>query len=65
MHPITALTSLSKKQKKKLLKDDIVLCKMIENDTAVLARYGIKGNKAREVQEEVHDLCSGSKTDKG
>lgn len=57
LYPITALTTLSNRQKKALLEDRIVLCKAITERTDVLERVGITGSKASTVLEEVGALC--------
>jgi len=57
LYPITALTSLSQREKTALLKDKIVLCNTLSEDTGVLAGVGVSGGKADRVLEEVGALC--------
>jgi hypothetical protein len=57
LYPVTALTSLSKKEKINLLSQRLVLCNALPEDTRALAAAGISGKKADEVLEEVGSLC--------
>jgi hypothetical protein len=56
VHPITALTSLSTKEKRRFLEDNVVLCRNLLENEAILKHYGIK-NKEK-VLAEVHGLCT-------
>ena len=58
VHPITALTSLSSKEKRALLDDDIVLCRQMPATEAQLLGYGIPTPKHDKIKREVHELCS-------
>lgn len=58
VHPITALTTLSKKQKNLMLKDDLVLCKTLRNESNKMAQYGIKEKKEKEILEEIEGLIN-------
>jgi len=57
LYPVTALTSLSKKEKLNLLSQRMVLCNALPGDTRALATAGITGKKADQVLEEVGSLC--------
>jgi hypothetical protein len=57
LYPITALTTLSNREKRALLEDRIVLCRAITERTDVLEKVGITGSKASSVLEEVGALC--------
>ena len=57
LYPITALTTLSKKQKTALLDQKKVLCNDLSQDTDALLRVGVRGQKAQRVLEEVRALC--------
>lgn len=57
LYPVTALTSLTKKEKMALLSDKKVLCNSLVHDTDALLRAGVKGKKADMVLEEVGALC--------
>lgn len=57
LYPVTALTSLSRREKMSLLSQRKVLCNTLPNDTRALATAGIVGKKADEVLSEVGALC--------
>ena len=57
LYPVTALTSLSKKEKMNLLSQRMVLCNTLPQETRALATAGITGKKADAVLEEVGSLC--------
>lgn len=56
VHPITSLTTLSKREKRSLLEADIVLCRQIENNEALLRHVGIHQD-IEKVMNEVRSLC--------
>jgi len=58
VHPITALTTLSSGEKRRLLDDDIVLCRQMPVTEERLLQYGIPREKHDEVREETRGLCS-------
>ena len=57
VYPITALASLSRREKTALLEQKVVLCKDIKENTRALAIAGISGKKADLVLEEAGALC--------
>lgn len=57
LYPVTALTSLNKREKLNLLGQKIVLCQTLSQDTRALASAGITGRRADEVLSEVGSLC--------
>ena len=57
LYPITALTTLSKREKMALLGDKKVLCSALSGDSDALARAGVSGKRADAVLEEVGALC--------
>jgi hypothetical protein len=57
LYPITALTSLSRREKTSLLSQRMVLCNALPADTRALATAGITGKKADDVLAEVGALC--------
>jgi hypothetical protein len=61
LYPITALASLSKREKTALLMDKIVLCNTLSKHTDALAGVGVTGKKAEAVLEEVGALCSSAR----
>ena len=56
VHPITCMTTLTGKEKKRLLKKMVVLCKDIRNNESVLTSIGIKGNRAKKIMAEATAL---------
>ena len=58
VYPITALTSLSIKEKRLLLSKQIVACSDIVSDPSVLSASGIPQEKILRVQKEAGLLCS-------
>jgi hypothetical protein len=62
LYPITALTSLSRREKMALLERRIVLCSDLVKDSGILAEIGVAGHKVTAVLEEVGALSkSGGK----
>jgi len=57
LYPITALTTLGRREKIALLSQKVVLCNAIGTDTRALAAAGVSGQKADRVLEEVGALC--------
>lgn len=57
LYPITALTTLSKREKTALLGEKKVLCSALSGDSDVLLRAGVSGKRADEVLQEVGALC--------
>ena len=58
LYPITALTTLSKREKTALLMAKVVLCNTLLAHTDILGTIGVSGKKADDVLEEVGALCS-------
>jgi hypothetical protein len=58
LYPVTALTSLSRREKTALLEAKIVLCKQLLGQGEVLSNMGITGHKAEVILEEAGALCS-------
>lgn len=56
LYPITALTTLSRREKMALLSRRIVLCSELSSNTRALAEAGVSGHKATLVLEEVGSL---------
>jgi len=57
LYPVTALTSLSAREKMALLGERIVLCNALPDASEALKRAGVSGKKAGVVLEEVGALC--------
>lgn len=60
--PVTALTSLSRREKFALLARDVVLCSSLAGREDILRELGIKPSRTRVVLEEVGSLCMPGKT---
>lgn len=58
LYPITALTSLARREKMALLEQKIVLCQALPEHQEVLRGVGVTGTKAARVLEEVGALCT-------
>ena len=57
LHPITALTSLSSKQKRQLVKNGFVLCKDAEAHADELKKLGFSSAKIRQIISEMNQTC--------
>jgi len=57
LYPVTALTTLSRREKTALLNDRVVLCQGLADNGDTLTRAGISGAKANAVLEEAAALC--------
>ncbi|MCF6308496.1 MAG: restriction endonuclease [Flavobacteriaceae bacterium] len=58
LYPITALTSLNKREKKLLIENDLILTKDIINNKSLLKRIGIKNEKLDTIINEATKLCN-------
>ena len=58
LHPLTALTTLTKAEKSKLLEIGIVLCKEIHENPTVLNQIGVPKEKQKNILEDAAALCS-------
>ncbi len=57
LYPITVLTTLTKKEQRQLLQNQITVCKDIHNNPDLLAKAGIAKRKHREIIEESLRIC--------
>ncbi len=57
LHPITCLTTMTKKEKQLLLNKGIVLCKTLCNDEKLLESIGLSPGRLRKVMQEAQQLC--------
>ena len=57
IQPITALTSLSGAEKKKLMEQKVILCKNIESNEEILHSLGLGAQKIENVMAESQALC--------
>lgn len=57
LHPVTCLTTLTKKEKQLLLEQMIVLCKDICEDEKILLNIGLQENRIKKAMAEAKALC--------
>jgi hypothetical protein len=57
LHPITCLTTISKADKKKLMENNIVLCRSIRKNTSLLETHGISSDNIPKILDEINTLC--------
>ncbi len=58
LYPITCLTTLSKIEKQKLLKNNVVLCKEICDNESHLTTIGVSPSRIKSILKEGHLLCN-------
>jgi len=56
MHPITCLTTLTKKEKHSLLNNDVILCRHLMNDSKPLEKIGINKGRLAKIMGEAKAL---------
>ncbi len=57
LHPVSALTTLSRKQKERLMQGGIVLCRDLLVNHDVLYHIGLSKKKIARVMKEAHAVC--------
>ncbi len=57
LHPLSSLTTLSKKEKDALYAQGLVLCRNITENPNLLETIGVTGQKVDTILEEAHRLC--------
>jgi len=57
LHPLTALTTLTKTEKTKLLDTGIVLCKELQENPALLEQIGVDKKRHKNILEDSEALC--------
>lgn len=57
LHPLTALTTLTKGEKTKLLDEGIVLCKELHENPALLEKIGVPKSRHKNILEDSNELC--------
>jgi hypothetical protein len=57
LYPITVLTSLTKREKKLLIENDIILTKELLETAIILKKLGFSESKVRKVLSEAQNLC--------
>ncbi len=58
LHPLTALTTLTKAEKTKLLDKGIVLCKELHENPTILDQIDIPKSRQKNILDDSKDLCS-------
>lgn len=58
LHPLSCLTTLTKKEKDVLYEQGVVLCRAVADDPNLLERVGITNKKVDEIIAEANRLCS-------
>lgn len=58
LHPLTALTTLTKNEKAKLLDKGIVLCKELHENPTILDQIGIPKTRQKNILDDSNVLCS-------
>ncbi|MGY8915434.1 MAG: ATP cone domain-containing protein [Flavobacteriales bacterium] len=59
LHPLTALTTLTKSEKTNLLDTGIVLCKELHENPSLLEQIGVPKPRHKNILEDSEKLCSG------
>ena len=57
LHPLTALTTLTRSEKTKLLDKGIVLCKELHETPKILEQVGVPKSRHKKVLEDSRELC--------
>lgn len=57
LHPLTALTTITKKEKTMLLDTGIVLCKEVHHNPDILNQVGIEKSRHKKILEDSEALC--------
>ncbi|WP_445664363.1 ATP cone domain-containing protein [Fodinibius sp. AD559] len=61
LHPITCLSTLSKKNKQQLLQQDIIFCQQLCENDKILTSIGLDNRKKNQVLKEAQDICNVNK----
>ncbi|GFD80151.1 ATP cone domain-containing protein [Tenacibaculum sp. Mcav3-52] len=57
LHPLTALTTITKQEKTMLLETGIVLCKELHETPSLLNKIGIEKSRHKKILEDSEELC--------
>lgn len=58
LHPVTCLSSLNKDEKRQLLKNDIIFCRQICDNTGILKEININPRNINLVEKETQEICN-------
>jgi hypothetical protein len=58
LHPITCLSTLSKKDKQQLLQQNIVFCQQLCENDKILTSIGLDSRKKNQVLKEAQEICN-------
>lgn len=58
MYPITCLTTLTMEEKQKLLEQDVIIVKQLDEDSESLFNIGISEARMKIIRKEVSELCN-------
>jgi hypothetical protein len=56
LHPVTAITKLTKGQKDRILHDGLILCREVATKQDVLKKAGVHGKKLQQVVAEAEAI---------
>ncbi len=57
LHPLTCLTTLPKRDAKRLLENKIVLCRSVKSNPSILEEFGVSRKKIPDILNEISALC--------
>jgi hypothetical protein len=63
LHPITCLSTLSKKDKQQLLQQNIVFCQQLCENDKILTSIGLDSRKKNQVLKEAQEICNTNKNE--
>lgn len=61
LHPLTALTNLTKAEKTKLLDTGIVLCRELHENPSLLTQIGVHKRRHKKILEDSEELCKSNR----
>ena len=57
IHPVTALTTLSAQQRRRLLEKNVIVCRDVYNTSNILRQIGVSDKRINAVLREVKEIC--------
>ncbi|PAU94275.1 ATPase [Aliifodinibius salipaludis] len=61
LHPVTCLSTLSKKDKQQLLQQNVIFCQQLCENDKILTSIGLDNRKKNQVLKEAQDICNVNK----